>query len=85
MFEVRFDGKVIGFLNGLPKEIRGRVFDKILSTKGDPLRYFERLAGRPDYKLRVGDYRVVADIDRARRLIKITLIGHRKDVYDVSD
>ena len=85
MFEMRFDGKAIDFLNGLPKEIKSRIFDKIISTKENPLHYFERLTGRADYKLRVGDYRVIADIDRGKKLINITFVGHRKDIYDGSD
>jgi len=34
-----------------------------------------------DYKLRIGDYRAIADINRANNIIEITLIGHRKNVY----
>ncbi|MBI4167875.1 MAG: toxin [Candidatus Aenigmarchaeota archaeon] len=32
-------------------------------------------------KLRIGDYRVIADIDQTLKKIQITLIGHRKNVY----
>ena len=64
MFEVIFDDKAIDFLTKLPKELRKRIYNKVISTKGNPFRYFERLEGRVDYKLRVGDYRVVADINR---------------------
>jgi len=69
-------------LNTLPKEIKERIFKKILSTKENPLHFFERLSGRSEYKLRIGDYRVIADIDSGQKRIKITLVGHRKNVYD---
>ena len=42
---------------------------------------FERLAERKDYKMRVGDYRVIVDIDHEERKIQVTLIDHRKRVY----
>lgn len=82
MYEVIFDDKAIEFLNKLEKSLKERIFNKIMNTKQDPLRFFDRLAGRSDYKLRVGDYRVIADIDQSKKLIAITLIGHRKNVYE---
>lgn len=82
MYEVIFDEKAIEFLEKLPKNTSTRIFNKIMQAKTNPLHYFERLTGRKDHKLRVGDYRVIADIESAERIIKITLIGHRKNVYE---
>ncbi len=81
MFDVVFDETAIDFLNSLEKAVRERIFKKILSTKTNPFHYFERLEGRKDYKLRVGDYRVIADIDQSTEKIKVMLIGHRKNIY----
>lgn len=81
MYEVIIDEEAIEFLNKLPKEIKERIFNKILSTKENPLHFFERLAERAEYKLRIGDYRAIADIDQGNRIIKVTLIGHRKNIY----
>ncbi len=33
------------------------------------------------WRIRVGDYRVVYTIDDAARVITITKVGHRRDVY----
>jgi len=81
-FELIFDEEAIDFLNDLPKEIKERIFNKIRSTKENPFHFFERLEDRTDYKLRIGDYRVIADIDESSNKIKITKIGHRKNIYD---
>ena len=81
MYEVVFDEKAIDFLNGLQIPLRERIFNKIISTKEMPLRFFERLKSRDDYKLRVGDYRVIADINQNTKKIEITKIGHRKNIY----
>ena len=81
MYELILDEAAIDFLNTLPKELKERIFTKIISTKENPFHFFERLSGRTDYKLRIGDYRVVADLDQGNRTIKVTLIGHRKNVY----
>ncbi len=53
MHEIIFDLNVIDFLEKLPKETRLRIFNKILSTKSNPFRYFERLKSGKDYKLRI--------------------------------
>ncbi|MBI2047005.1 type II toxin-antitoxin system RelE/ParE family toxin [Candidatus Pacearchaeota archaeon] len=33
-------------------------------------------------KLRIGDYRLVVDIDKANQTINILKIGHRKNIYE---
>ena len=68
MFEVIFDDKAIDFLNDLNSDLKKRIFNKILSTKDDPFRFFERLEGRTDFKLRIGNYRVIADINQELKL-----------------
>ena len=83
MYEIIFDDEAIDFLNTLPREIKERIFNKIISTKGNPFHFYERLQGRTDHKLRIGDYRAIADIDQKNRKIWITVIGHRKNIYDL--
>lgn len=63
-------------------KIKERIFNKIISTKEKPFRYFERLTNRKEYKLRVGNYRVIADIDNKFKIIKIRVIMHRKNIYN---
>lgn len=82
IYDVVFDNKAFDFLANLPKDIRQRIFDKIAAAKTDPHHFFERLSKRADFKLRVGDYRVIADINDSLKRIEITLIGHRKNIYD---
>jgi len=45
---------------------------------GKPLRY--SLSGQRS--LRVGDYRVLFLVDAQERNVKITAIGHRRDIYE---
>ena len=75
------DSDALNFLVNLDNSQKERIWKKIHSSKDDPHRFFERLAGRKDYKLRVGDYRVIADIDDEKNIVAITLIGHRKNIY----
>ena len=81
MYEFILDDAVIEFLEKLDKTLAQRIFKKMQSTKENPFHFFERLEGRTDFKLRVGDYRVIADIDPVNRRIEVTRIGHRKNIY----
>jgi len=83
MYKLVFDDKAIEQLEKFPKLVRKRVFNKLQSTKGNPRRFFERLEGRPEYKLRVGDYRVIADIIDEKIMILVLYVGHRKKIYKI--
>jgi len=47
----------------------------------DPKRYLESLKEVGGYKLRVGDYRVILDVDWNTKTIFVLLVGHRKKIY----
>ena len=40
-----------------------------------------KLRGREDWRIRVGDYRIVYGIDDERRIVQVLHVGHRGDVY----
>ena len=81
MYNTVFDEKAIEFLEKIEKNTRKRIYNKIISTKENPFHYFERLSGRNEWKLRVGNYRVIADIDEIKNKIFIAVIDHRKNIY----
>lgn len=81
MYKLIFDTKAIESLEKLPKNISKRIFKKIQETKKEPHRFFIRLTKRKDYKLRIGDYRVIADLNDKEKAIEVTLIGHRNKIY----
>jgi mRNA interferase RelE/StbE len=39
------------------------------------------LSGRPGYRVRVGDYRIIYTIQEDVLLVVVVNLGHRKDVY----
>ncbi|MBT3865795.1 type II toxin-antitoxin system RelE/ParE family toxin [Candidatus Woesearchaeota archaeon] len=81
MYNIIFDTKALDFLEKLEYSLSRRIWNKIMSTKGHPLHFFERLSKREDYKLRVGDYRVIAEINSNEMTIQVTIIGHRRNIY----
>ncbi|MGC8618812.1 MAG: type II toxin-antitoxin system RelE family toxin [Thermoplasmata archaeon] len=80
-FEVEYSEESLFQLRGLGVPVAKRIVQKIESTRSDPHRYFVRLVGRAEYKLRVGDYRIIADIEENRKIIIIRSLGHRRNIY----
>jgi mRNA interferase RelE/StbE len=40
-----------------------------------------KLSGREGWRIRVGSYRVVYEIDDERQIVTVLHVGHRRDVY----
>ncbi len=40
-----------------------------------------RLTGRPEHRLRVGDYRVIYEFDVSSGRLYLHYVGHRRDIY----
>ena len=66
----------------LPPHIRERIESRIREL-GARLEQFPhvRLQGRPEFRLRVGDYRVIYEFDLARNELFLITLGHRREVY----
>lgn len=71
-------------LEALPDNLLARVVRKIESLGHAPRPAgCKKLKGYQDqWRVRVGDWRVVYIIDDAARLIRITRIAHRREVYE---
>ena len=82
MYEIIFSEKAEKQLKKLEKDIQSRIISVLERIRIRPESYIERLVGEQVYKLRVGDYRVIMDLDKNRLIILILKVGHRKNVYD---
>ncbi len=71
-------------LDSLTDDALGRVLKKITALGNVPRPAgCKKLKGYKDlWRVRVGDWRVVYIIDDARRLVSITRIAHRREVYE---
>ena len=66
----------------LPAEPFERVRESIRALAQDPRPPgCLRLTGREGWRIRVGDYRVIYDIDDPQQVVTVLHIGHRADVY----
>jgi mRNA interferase RelE/StbE len=66
----------------LPASIRAAVQRKV-DEMGARLEVFphQRLQGRPEFKLRVGDYRVLYQFDAKLGRIHLHYVGNRRGIY----
>ena len=82
MYELKFDKKAINFLNKLEKKDKRRIWNKLQECKIDPFRYLKHLENIEGYKLRVGEYRIILDVEKTIKILNIVKIGRRKNVYN---
>lgn len=83
-YDLRIKERASDALDALDLTVGRRVMKRIrwLANNLDditPLPLVGDLAGL--YKLRVGDYRVIYEINRDHHAIVIQMIGHRSDIY----
>jgi mRNA interferase RelE/StbE len=81
-YEIVFSDKALNQLKKLEKMVQERIIAVLERIRVRPETYVTKLVGDPGYKLRVGDYRVIMDIDNKIIRILILKVGHRKNIYD---
>jgi mRNA interferase RelE/StbE len=77
-----FSDHALKQLKKMEREDQERIIAVLERIRIRPEIYVTKLVGDPGYKLRVGDFRVIMDIDGQRLLILVLKVGHRKNVYD---
>lgn len=84
-FEVILSPDAERDLKSLDSSVARRVLKKLLwfAAQSNPLRFAVQLrhAAVGDIRFRVGDFRVIAVLDRSRKRMVINAIGHRREVY----
>ena len=69
-------------LSNLPSPSYERVCDAIRALAGKPRPTGSRkLSGRDGWRVRIGSYRVIYEIDDDNQSVTIMHIGHRRDIY----
>ena len=69
-------------LGNLPSDVYERVRDAIFSLADNPRpRGCARLHGREGWRIRVGRYRVIYEIEDEQGMVTVLRVGPRRDVY----
>jgi|LFRM01.1.fsa_nt_gb mRNA interferase RelE/StbE len=85
-YEFRFSKNALKSINKLDSFTRKMVLgwiEKKLSACGNPRYIGEALTGihREYWRYRIGDYRLICDIQDGKMILLAVHIGHRREVY----
>ena len=82
MYKLLFEKKALNSLNKLENNVKSRIWAKLQVCKKEPFRFLEPLVQIKGFKLRVGNYRVILDVQKEIKILHILKIGHRKNIYE---
>ncbi len=82
MYDVRLHPEAVRAFRRLRGRIRERIESAIDGLAAEPRpQGAVKLAGRDDFRIRVGDYRIVYAVEDTARLVLVARIAHRREVY----
>lgn len=84
MFEVRYSRPSTKVLLRVPRTVARRIRDRIVDVAADPYAdhpNVTRLRDREGYRLRVGDWRVIYELDDGEKILTVIAVGPRGQAY----
>ena len=82
IYSVLVERKALRQLQRIPSPHRERVRSAVLDLAGNPRpSSAKKFTGRSAWRVRVGGYRVIYEIDDANTTVLVVVIGPRGDVY----
>ena len=81
MYDIILSEQAVKQLEKLEKNTQERILKVLERIRVKPEAYVTKLVGNFGYKLRIGDYRAIIDIDNSKPIISVTKVGHRKNIY----
>lgn len=84
MYNIVFTKQAYKSLRRVPRDVVARIRERLDQLAEDP--YVQnpnitKLQNRPGYRLRVGDWRVIYDVQEGELIILVLKIGSRGGVY----
>jgi len=81
-FTVRIERAALKFLGQLKAADRKRIGAALSLLQENPIPpRAKKLTGRDGYRIRVGDYRIIYEIQKGILVVLIIDIGHRREIY----
>ena len=81
-FNIFLHPKAKKYLDNQDKETKKKIKNKLKDLKECPEKRGEHLKYSEFWKVRIGDYRAIYEINSKKKKIIILFMGHRKNVYD---
>lgn len=81
-YEIRILRSAEKEMEKLPQIVRNRISNRILSLETNPRpKGAKKLSTRDEYRLRVGNYRILYTVSDSESAVIIIAVGHRREVY----
>jgi mRNA interferase RelE/StbE len=80
-WQIIWSEKSVKQLEKIDKKNAQRIYDAVLDCTQGPFKSVTRLTNSPFYKLRVGNYRVILDLQQSRMIIFVIEVDHRGRIY----
>ena len=80
-WQVIWSEKSVRQLEKIDKNYAQKIYDSVVSSAENPFRSTTRLTNMPFYRLRVGNYRVVLDLQQNKMIIFVVEVDYRRRVY----
>ena len=83
MYQVEFLPRALRQLRKLSGSVQHRILQQADELAVDPRpRGVEKLRGKEDqYRVRVGDYRILYEVTDEKLLVCVVKVGHRREIY----
>ena len=81
-WSVELTDRALRDVGKLDRLVAKRVVAKLERAAQQPERFFSRVVGSDDYKLRIGDYRLFATLSHETKTIVVARVDHRSRIYD---
>ena len=82
VWQVIWSEKSVTQLKRMDKKTVQKIYDYVLDCAKEPFNAVTRLSNSPFYRMRVGNYRVILDLQQKKMVIFVITADHRKRVYD---
>lgn len=80
--KAQFHADVLKQLQKLPREVLEAALQAIVALTHEPRPSgAKKLVGQSDWRIRIGQYRIVYEIDDAQRVVTIMTVAKRSDAY----
>ena len=81
MYNIEWKEHALQDIEKLESSIARRIIKKVGELSENPFfKDIKKLKGSGDFRLRIGDYRVIFSIES--KIIQILKVGHRRNIYD---
>ncbi len=84
MLDIRYSKQAVNFLKSAEKKLITRILNKIETLKENPIQHDSKVVegyNEKLFRIRVGDYRILYEVDYEKKQLGIVKIDKRSKIY----